>query len=63
MNILDDHNLRGHSVVLASNLAVSGWLDLVSICFVLFEKVGLEVNSSVREACRRHSRCLALCPS
>jgi predicted nuclease of predicted toxin-antitoxin system len=48
MNILVDHNLRGHSVVLAGSLAVSGWLDLISIRFVLFEEVGLEVNSSDR---------------
>ncbi len=27
MNILVDHNLRGHSVVLAGSLAASGWLD------------------------------------
>lgn len=48
MNILVDHNLRGHSVVLAGNLAASGWLDLISIRFVLFEEVGLEVNSDDR---------------
>jgi len=48
MNILVDHNLRGHSVVLAGSLAASGWLDLISIRFVLFEEVGLEVNSDDR---------------
>lgn len=48
MNILVDHNLRGHSVVLAGSLAASGWLDLISIRFVLFEEVGLKVNSSDR---------------
>jgi predicted nuclease of predicted toxin-antitoxin system len=48
MNVLVDHNLRGHSVVLAGSLAASGWLDLISIRFVLFEEVGLEVNSSDR---------------
>lgn len=48
MNVLVDHNLHGHSVVLAGSLVASGWLELVSIRFVLFEEVGLEVNSSDR---------------
>jgi predicted nuclease of predicted toxin-antitoxin system len=48
MNLLIDHNLRGHSVVLAGSLAASGWLDLIAIRFVLFEEVGLEVNSDDR---------------
>jgi predicted nuclease of predicted toxin-antitoxin system len=48
MNFLVDHNLRGHSVVLAGSLAASGWLELVSIRFVLFEEVGLAVTSNDR---------------
>lgn len=48
MNVLVDHNLRGHSVVLAGSLAANGWLELISIRFVLFEEVGLEVNSDDR---------------
>ncbi len=48
MNFLVDHNLRGHSVVLAGSLAASGWLELISIRFVLFEKVGLPVTSDDR---------------
>jgi hypothetical protein len=36
---LIDHNLRGHSIVLAGSLAASGWLDLISIRFVLFEEM------------------------
>jgi len=48
MNILVDHNLRGHSVLLAGRLAASGWLELISIRFILFEEVGLEVSSSDR---------------
>ncbi len=48
MNFLVDHNLRGHSVVLAGSLAASGWLELISIRFVLFEKVGLAVTSDDR---------------
>lgn len=48
MNVLVDHNLRGHSVILAGSLAASGWLELIHIRFVLFEEVGLEANSSDR---------------
>ncbi len=48
MNILVDHNLRGHSVILAGSLVASGWLDLISIRFVLFEEVGLKDDSSDR---------------
>ncbi len=48
MNFLVDHNLRGHSVVLAGSLAASGWLELISIRFVLFEEVGLAVTSDDR---------------
>jgi len=48
MNILVDQNLRGHSIALAGSLAASGWLDLISIRFVLFEEVGLEINSNDR---------------
>lgn len=48
MNFLVDHNLRGHSLVLAGVLAASGWLDLISIRFILFEEVGLAVTSDDR---------------
>ena len=48
MNFLVDHNLRGHSVILAGSLAASGWLDLISIRFVLFEEVGLADTSDDR---------------
>lgn len=48
MNFLVDHNLRGHSVVLAGSLVASGWLDLISIHFVLFEEVGLAFTSDDR---------------
>jgi predicted nuclease of predicted toxin-antitoxin system len=48
MNFLVDHNLRGHSVVLAGSLAASGWLELISIRFILFEEVGLAVTSDDR---------------
>jgi predicted nuclease of predicted toxin-antitoxin system len=48
MNFLVDHNLRGHSIVLAGSLAANGWLELISIRFVLFEEVGLAVTSDDR---------------
>jgi predicted nuclease of predicted toxin-antitoxin system len=48
MKFLVDHNLRGHSVVLAGSLMASGWLDLISIRFVLFEQVGLADTSDDR---------------
>lgn len=48
INILVDHNLRGHSIVLAGSLAASGWLDLISIRFVLFEEIGLEFDDDDR---------------
>lgn len=48
MNFLIDHNLRGHAVVLLGGLTASGWLDLLSIRFVLFEEVGLSISSDDR---------------
>lgn len=48
MNFLIDHNLRGHAVVLLGSLTASGWLDLLSIRFVLFEEVGLPIDSDDR---------------
>ncbi len=52
MNILVDHNLRGQSVILSGCLASSGWLDLISIRFLLFEEVGLAINSDDRAVWR-----------
>lgn len=52
MNVLIDHNLRGHSVVLAGSLAASGWLDLIAIRFILFEEMGLEISSDDRTVWR-----------
>ncbi|NJL09949.1 MAG: ACP S-malonyltransferase [Calothrix sp. SM1_7_51] len=48
MKFLIDHNLRGHAIVLLGNLASSGWLDLISIRFFLFEEVGLSIDSDDR---------------
>ncbi|NMG10270.1 ACP S-malonyltransferase [Brasilonema sp. UFV-L1] len=48
MNFLIDHNLRGHAVILLGSLTASGWLDLISIRFVLFEEVELPIDSNDR---------------
>jgi Domain of unknown function (DUF5615) len=48
MNFLIDHNLRGHAVVLLGSLTANGWLDLLSIRFILFEEVGLPIDSDDR---------------
>ncbi len=48
MNFLIDHNLRGHAIILLGNITKSGWLDLISIRFVLFEEVGLSIDSDDR---------------
>lgn len=46
MKILMDHNLEGYAVLLAGVLANGGWLDLLSIRFVMFAEVGLAIDSS-----------------
>ena len=48
MNILVDHNLEGYVVLIAGVLANGGWLELISIRFVMFAEVGLATNSSDR---------------
>ena len=48
MNFLIDHNLRGHAVILLGNLTASGWLDLISIRFIMFEEIGLSIDSDDR---------------
>jgi len=45
---LVDHNLKGHARILLGTLAGQGWLDLVPIRFVMFEEVGLLIDSSDR---------------
>jgi hypothetical protein len=40
--------LRGHAVILLGSLTASGWLDLISIQFVLFEELGLAMDSDDR---------------
>ncbi len=48
MNFLIDYNLRGQAPLLWGTIAAEGWLELMSICFVGFEEVGLLENSSDR---------------
>ena len=52
MNFLIDHNLRGHAVILLGTFTASGWLDLISIRFVLFFEVELSIDSDDREVWR-----------
>ena len=52
MNFLIDHNLRGHAVLLLGSLTASGWLDLISIRFVLFDEVGISADSDDRSVWR-----------
>ena len=48
MNFLIDRNLEGYAIQLLGTLANQGWLELFSIRFVMFDEVGLAVNSSDR---------------
>ncbi|MGB3264599.1 MAG: ACP S-malonyltransferase [Microcoleus sp.] len=48
MIFLIDHNFKGHGRVLLGSIASQGWLDFVQIRFVMFEEVGLSIDSSDR---------------
>lgn len=48
MIILVDHNLNGYIVLLQGALASQGWLDLLSISFMLMEEAGLAIDSNDR---------------
>lgn len=48
MIFLVDHNFKGHARILLGSIASQGWLDFVSIRFVMFEEVGLAIDSSDR---------------
>lgn len=48
MIFLVDHNLEGYALLLAGSIASLGWLDLLPIRFVIFEEVGLSVDSDDR---------------
>lgn len=48
MIILADYNLNRHAILLSGSLVAGGWLDLVPIQLVTFEKVGLLADSNDR---------------
>lgn len=48
MNFLIDYNLRGQAALLWGTIAAEGWLELIPVRFVEFEKVGLLEDSSDR---------------
>jgi len=45
---LIDHNFKGHARILLGSIAGQGWLDVVPIRFVMFEEVGLSIDSNDR---------------
>lgn len=51
MNILVDHNLIGHAILLSGSILSGGWLDLVFIRFITFDEMGLPINSDDRSGC------------
>lgn len=48
MVILVDYNLKGYVVLLQGTLAAEGWLNLLSIQFVMLEEAGLAIDSTDR---------------
>lgn len=48
MIFLIDHNFKGQARVLLGSIASQGWLDFVPIRFIMFEDVGLSMDSSDR---------------
>lgn len=48
MNFLIDHNIEGYAILLLGTLTAAGWLEIVPIEFVMFERVGLAINASDR---------------
>lgn len=43
MLFLIDHNLAGHAEIVLGNIAIQGWLELLSTCFVTFKEMNLSV--------------------
>ncbi len=43
-----DHNFQGHARILLGSIASQGWLDFLPIRFVMFEEVGLSIDSNDR---------------
>lgn len=48
MIFLIDHNFKGHARILLGSIVSQGWLDFVPIRFVMFEEVGLSIDSNDR---------------
>jgi hypothetical protein len=48
MIFLVDHNFKGQARILLGSIASQGWLDVVPIRFVMFEEVGLSIDSNDR---------------
>lgn len=48
MNILVDHNLIGHALLLSGSILSDGWLDWIVIRFIAFYEIGLSINSDDR---------------
>jgi hypothetical protein len=48
MIFLVDHNFKGHARILLGSIASQGWPDVVPIRFVMFEEVGLSIDSNDR---------------
>lgn len=52
MIFLVDHNLEGHARILLGSIASQGWLDFIDIRFVMFEDIGLDIDSNDRTVWR-----------
>jgi hypothetical protein len=48
MIFLVDHNFKGHARILLGSITNQGWLDFVPIRFVMFDEVGLSIDSNDR---------------
>jgi hypothetical protein len=48
MIFLVDHNFKGQARILLGSITNQGWLDFVPIRFVMFEEVGLSIDSNDR---------------
>jgi len=48
MIVLVDYNLTGYVVLFQGTLAADGWLDLLSIRFMLLKEAGLDADSDDR---------------
>jgi hypothetical protein len=52
VKVLVDHDIEGHALLLWGVLAAEGWLDLIDIDLVMFNDVGLPIDSSDRTVWR-----------